>query len=129
MTTPRHSPDSNPGTKSLCQQALRDESSNTQFVPTGCAVQDARAVTNVLDLTRPYRSPGAYQPFGNEVLAALILLADLRDWLTDVEPDLIDAAHRARITWEELALVLRVGDRRAAQRRHARRRWNSESSR
>ncbi|MEV1005225.1 hypothetical protein [Nonomuraea sp. NPDC050202] len=47
-------------------------------------------------------------------------MANLRDWLADVEPDLIAAARDAGVTWEALAPVLRVGDRRAAQRRHAR---------
>ncbi|MFC5821048.1 hypothetical protein [Nonomuraea harbinensis] len=33
----------------------------------------------------------------------LPLLADLRDWLADVEPDLIAAARDAGVTWEALA--------------------------
>ncbi|WP_329431107.1 hypothetical protein OG339_48955 (plasmid) [Streptosporangium sp. NBC_01495] len=49
------------------------------------------------------------------------MLATLRDWLADAEPDLIDVARRAGVTWEELAPVLRIADRRAAQRRRARR--------
>ncbi|MFB4276911.1 hypothetical protein ACBJ59_16580 [Nonomuraea sp. MTCD27] len=80
---------------------------------------DARKITNVRNLTAPYRFDDTRPP-GDEALAALTLPADLRDWLTDVEPDLIAAARDADVTWKALAPVLRVGDRRAAQRRHAR---------
>ncbi|MFI7709083.1 hypothetical protein [Nonomuraea sp. NPDC049480] len=89
-------------------------------MPSGFAVHHARAVTNVYDLTRPYRSPNAYRPSGDEALAALTLLADLRDWLTDVEPALIQAARDAGVTWDQLAPILRVGARRAARGRYAR---------
>jgi hypothetical protein len=34
----------------------------------------------------------ARQPDGDEALAALTLVADLRDWLAEIEPRLIDAA-------------------------------------
>ncbi|MEU8360451.1 hypothetical protein AB0C27_31030 [Nonomuraea sp. NPDC048882] len=70
-------------------------------------------------MTSPYRSKDGPRPSGDEALAALTLLAELRDWLTEVEPDLIDATRQAGVTWEELAPVLRVADRRAAQRRRA----------
>ncbi|MER6002568.1 hypothetical protein ABT120_28615 [Nonomuraea angiospora] len=102
---------------------LQEESPNTRFVPSGLAVHDAGKVTNVHQLTDPYRSESSPRPSGDEALAALTLLADLRDWLADVEPDLITAARDAGVTWEALAPVLRVGDRRAAQRRHARLTW------
>ncbi len=52
--------------------------------------------------------------------ACLTLVADLRDWLDEVEPRLIGAARTAGVTWQQLAGVLRVGDRRAAQRRASR---------
>jgi hypothetical protein len=100
---------------------LRDESPNTRFVPSGYATHDARHITNVHVMTSPYRYEDSPRPTGDEALAALTLLADLRDWLADIEPDLIDAARQAGVTWEELAPVLRVADRRAAQRRRARR--------
>ncbi|GGL57117.1 hypothetical protein GCM10014719_68160 [Planomonospora parontospora subsp. antibiotica] len=58
---------------------------------------------------------------GDDALAALTLLAALRDWLSAVESDFIGAARAAGATWEELAPVLRVAARRAAQRRYARR--------
>jgi hypothetical protein len=99
---------------------LSEESPNTRFVPSGNATHDAGKITNVHNLTSPYRSEHSPRPSGDEALAALTLLADLRDWLADVEPDLIQAARDAGVTWEALAPVLRVGDRRAAQRRHAR---------
>lgn len=59
-------------------------------------------------------------PSGDESLAALTLLAALRDWLAETEPGLITAARAAGVTWDELAGVLRVGDHRAAHRRAAR---------
>jgi hypothetical protein len=99
---------------------LSAESPNTPFVPSGYAAHDAGDITNVHNLTDPYRSAHSPRPSGDEALAALMLLAGLRDWLADVEPDLIAAARDAGVTWEALAPVLRVGDRRAAQRRHAR---------
>ncbi|MFF5211197.1 hypothetical protein [Streptosporangium sp. NPDC000396] len=103
---------------------LREEAPNTQFMSAGNAVHDARAVTNVYDLTGPSRSSGSYRPSGDEALVALTLLAGSRDWLAEAEPALIEAVREAGVTWEQLAPVLRVGDRRAAQRRHARR-WRS----
>ncbi|MGP3920543.1 hypothetical protein [Nonomuraea sp. 10N515B] len=99
---------------------LREESPNTRFVPPGYAVHDAGDITNVHTMTSPYRSEYSPRPSGDEALAALTLLHDLRNWLGDVEPDLIQAARDADVTWDALAPVLRVGDRRAAQRRHAR---------
>ncbi|MFI7709081.1 hypothetical protein [Nonomuraea sp. NPDC049480] len=95
---------------------LSEESPATRFVPSGNASRDAGKITNVHNLTSPYRSEHSPRPSGDEALAALTLLADLRDWLADVEPDLIQAARSAGVTWDALAPVLRVGDRRAAQR-------------
>jgi hypothetical protein len=59
-------------------------------------------------------------PAADQALAALALLAGLRDWLADVEPELIEGARLAGVTWDQLAPVLGVGDRRAAHRRAAR---------
>jgi hypothetical protein len=59
-------------------------------------------------------------PTADQALAALALLAGLRDWLADVEPELIEGARLAGVTWDQLAPVLGVGDRRAAHRRAAR---------
>jgi hypothetical protein len=56
----------------------------------------------------------------DQALAALAPLAGLRDWLADVEPELIEGARLAGATWDQLAPVLGVGDRRAAHRRAAR---------
>jgi hypothetical protein len=44
----------------------------------------------------------------------------LRDWLADVEPELIEGARAAGVTWDQLATVLGASDRRAAHRRAAR---------
>ncbi len=66
------------------------------------------------------RWPQSAQPTADEALTALTLLASLRDWLARIEPRLIDAARAQGVTWEALAGVLRVGDRRADQRRASR---------
>ncbi|MGC5010124.1 hypothetical protein ACLQ2R_05110 [Streptosporangium sp. DT93] len=75
-------------------------------------------LASLLQFTEP--RPHSHTLTGDEALAGLTLLAALRDWLADAEPDLVDAARRAGGTWEELAPVLRVADRRAAQRRRGR---------
>ncbi|MFI9552900.1 hypothetical protein [Nonomuraea endophytica] len=66
---------------------------------------------NIHDKTNPYR------PSGDEALAALTLLAVLRDWPAEAEPDLIEAARAAGVTWEQLAPMLRVGARPSATTR------------
>lgn len=78
---------------------LSEERPNTRFVPSGNAARDAGKVTNVHQLTNPYRSHDSPRPSGDEALAALTLLAELRDWLAGVEPDLITAARDAGVTW------------------------------
>ncbi|GAA2820764.1 hypothetical protein [Nonomuraea rubra] len=78
---------------------LIEESPNTRFVPSGHATHDAGKITNVHNLTDPGRFDDA-RPSGDEALAALTLLADLRGWLADVEPDLIAAARDAGVTWD-----------------------------
>ncbi|MEU8364937.1 hypothetical protein AB0C27_53880 [Nonomuraea sp. NPDC048882] len=57
------------------------------------------------NLTSPYRFTDSPRPSGDEALAALTLLASLRDWLADVEPALIAAARDAGVTWDVLARV------------------------
>ncbi|WUI03991.1 hypothetical protein OHR68_20070 [Spirillospora sp. NBC_00431] len=47
----------------------------------------------------------------------------LHDWLTELKPDFIAAARAAGAIWEQLAPVLRVGDRRAGQRLTAASAW------
>lgn len=65
--------------------------------------------------------PGrAEQLTADEALAALTLTRAVRAWAADLEPDLIEAARTAGVTWEALAPHLGVADRRAAQRRYAR---------
>ncbi|TMR88787.1 hypothetical protein [Nonomuraea basaltis] len=65
---------------------LSEESPNTRFVPSGNATHDAGNITNVHNLTSPYRSQYSPRPSGDEALAALTLLADLRDWLATSSP-------------------------------------------
>jgi hypothetical protein len=68
---------------------------------------------------RPGGRPDALS--ADEALAALTLLAGLRDWLTRIEPALIGAARAGGATWEQLAPVLRGQrpPRRAPPRRPA----------
>jgi hypothetical protein len=96
---------------------LEEESTHARTYPPGLEPHMAGRLAVIADMTRWPRAP---QPDGDEALAALTLVAALRDWLDEAEPRLIDAARAQRVTWEQLAGVLRVGDRRAAQRRATR---------
>ncbi len=96
---------------------LKEESAHARSYPPGLEPHMAGRLAVIAGMTRWPRST---QPAGDEALAALTLVAGLRDWLAEVEPRLIDAARAQGVTWEQLAGVLRVGDRRAAQRRAAR---------
>ncbi|GHF21422.1 hypothetical protein GCM10017786_64250 [Amycolatopsis deserti] len=55
-----------------------------------------------------------------KVLAALEVLRALRDELTAWEPQLIEAAREAGVSWAELAPALGVASRQAAERRYLR---------
>ncbi|AIJ25607.1 hypothetical protein [Amycolatopsis methanolica] len=59
-----------------------------------------------------------YDP--RRVLAALEVLRALRDTLTVWEPQLIEAAREAGVSWAELAPALGVASRQAAERRYLR---------
>lgn len=63
--------------------------------------------------------PGAGPPAGR-VLSALAALRALRDRLDAHEPELIAAARAAGVSWAELAPVLGVASRQAAERRYLR---------
>jgi hypothetical protein len=56
----------------------------------------------------------------DQVLAALALLRRLREQLTGWEPELIAAARELGTSWAELAPVLGVASRQAAERRYLR---------
>ncbi|MEU5217157.1 type III effector protein [Streptomyces sp. NPDC020807] len=56
----------------------------------------------------------------DEALAALLLLRELREQLSDWEPGLIEAARDAGASWAELAAPLGVTSRQAAERRYLR---------
>jgi len=102
---------------------LTDHSERARYYPPGHQHITVSQLTNIADLAEPYRTDWSgtrERVSGDEALAALTLLADLRTWLTEIEPRLLQAARDAGVTWEELASVLGVGDRRAAQRRAAR---------
>jgi hypothetical protein len=96
---------------------LEDESGHARRSPPGLEPHQAARLAVIADMTR---WPQSEQPSADEALAALATLASLRDWLALIEPPLISAARAEGVTWESLAGVLRVGDRRAAQRRAAR---------
>jgi hypothetical protein len=96
---------------------LDEESAHARSQPPGLEPHQAARLAVIADMTR---WPWSAQPDADEALAALTLLASLRDWLAQAEPRLINAARAQGATWETLARVLRVGDRRAAQRRAVR---------
>jgi hypothetical protein len=76
-------------------------------------------VASVYDLVH-WRHGDKPGPTADQALAALALVGGLRDWLADAEPELIEGARSAGVTWDQLATVLGVSDRRAAHRRAAR---------
>jgi hypothetical protein len=98
------------------ERFLREVSERANYHPPGYQWLNAGRIAAITDMTR-WPGPDRPRPTGDEALACLTLLADLRDWLAETEPRLIDAARAAGVTWEALAGVLRVGDRRAAERR------------
>jgi hypothetical protein len=80
---------------------------------TGRAVQPA-AQPAVQPAVQPAAQPAA------QTLAALLALRELRDQLDTWEPELIAAARAAGASWAELAPVLGVASRQAAERRYLR---------
>ncbi|MEU5869595.1 plasmid pRiA4b ORF-3 family protein [Nonomuraea sp. NPDC047529] len=95
-----------------------DPAGGARYVPPGFEPGWFRQLASLAQFAEP--SSWSHTLTGDEALAALTLLAAVRDWLTNAEPDLIAAARQAGVTWDALAPVLRVGDRRAAQRRYTR---------
>ncbi|MDP9843619.1 hypothetical protein [Streptosporangium lutulentum] len=89
-----------------------DPAGEYRWQPPGSEPIYVDQLASLLQFTEP--RPDSHTLTGDEAPAGLTLLATLRDWLADAEPDLIDAARRAGVTWEDLAPVLRVADRRAA---------------
>jgi hypothetical protein len=55
-----------------------------------------------------------------ELLAALTRIRSLREQLTEWEPQLIDAARAAGVSWADLAPALGVASRQAAEKRYLR---------
>lgn len=88
--------------------------------PEGGEHHDVRHFARVLTICPTPGSDRVQVPTAEEAMDALALLATLREWLDDAEPQLVDAAREAGATWEELAELLEVGDRRAAHRRRQR---------
>jgi hypothetical protein len=71
----------------------------------------------------PDDAPGAALPAAlnaNQVLSALTLLRELRTQIAGWEPELIDAARALGTSWADLAPVLGVASRQAAERRYLR---------
>jgi hypothetical protein len=99
---------------------LEKDSPRARYHPPGHQHVAISRLSAIADLASPFRFTGSATPTGDEALASLTLLADLREWLTEIEPQLIEAARAKAVTWEELAAVMRVGDRRAAHRRYMR---------
>jgi hypothetical protein len=73
------------------------------------------------------RAAAAAPGDANEVLAALMLLRQLRDELSDWEPQLIEAARALGTSWADLAPALGVASRQAAEKRYLRVRRTGES--
>ena len=73
------------------------------------------------------RSAAASPGSATEVLAALMLLRQLRDELSGWEPQLIEAARELGTSWADLAPALGVASRQAAEKRYLRVRRTGES--
>ena len=73
------------------------------------------------------RATAASPGDATEVLAALMLLRNLRDELSGWEPQLIEAARALGTSWADLAPVLGVASRQAAEKRYLRVRRTGES--
>jgi hypothetical protein len=63
---------------------------------------------------------GSAEPSAAELLAALVVLRELRDDLTRWEPALITAARELGASWASIAPALGVASRQAAERRYLR---------
>ena len=77
------------------------------------------AVRTAQNTQDPPATEGA-QASSEQVLAALLMLRELRDQLAGWEPGLIEAARAAGSSWADLAHPLGVASRQAAERRYLR---------
>ncbi|NGY64848.1 HSP18 transcriptional regulator [Lentzea sp. NEAU-D13] len=73
------------------------------------------------------RAAAASPGDAREVLAALMLLRELRDELSGWEPQLIEAARALGTSWADLAPALGVASRQAAEKRYLRVRRTGEA--
>lgn len=97
---------------------LQNESRRVRFVPSGYEVHYAGYAVNLHNATR---WPGDDGPLtADEALAGLRLLRAVSEWAEEITPALIAAARHTGTTWEQLAPVLGVADRRAAHRKYDR---------
>jgi hypothetical protein len=74
------------------------------------------------------RAAAASPGDATQVLAALMLLRELRDELSGWEPQLIEAARALGTSWADLAPALGVASRQAAEKRYLRVRRTGESA-
>ncbi|OEV13609.1 hypothetical protein AN218_02725, partial [Streptomyces nanshensis] len=121
MTDDDREPASSPGTFHAAQAALEtiDEAVRTaQTTPPGEAPDAGSDPDPDPD---PDVGSGSGSDAGYEqVLAALLLLRELRDQLAGWETGLIETAREAGASWAELAPPLGVASRQAAERRYLR---------
>ncbi|MFH8739376.1 MULTISPECIES: type III effector protein [unclassified Streptomyces] len=83
----------------------------------------AAALSTIDDAVRAAQTgqhPQDGQASGDQALAALLLLRELREQLAEWEPGLIEAARAAGTSWADLAHPLGVASRQAAERRYLR---------
>ncbi|HKS43617.1 MAG TPA: hypothetical protein VJT49_00615 [Amycolatopsis sp.] len=82
------------------------------------AAKDLREELELVHAVLSEATSGDFDP--RRILAALIVLRDLRAELTAWEPSLIAVARRLGVSWAELAPALGVTSRQAAERRYLR---------
>src|ERR1700759_2917725 len=79
-----------------------------------------RELQSLVDAVRTGSVPGEFADAGGPFIAALTALRELRGVLAGWEPELVEAARAAGVSWALLAPALGVTSRQAAERRYLR---------
>ncbi|MEV0114853.1 type III effector protein [Streptomyces sp. NPDC050844] len=92
----------------------------TSFLAAAAALNAIDEALRTARTSRDGEHPEPGQTGSEQVLAALLLLREVRDQLAGWEPGLIEEAREAGASWADLAHPLGVSSRQAAERRYLR---------
>ncbi|MFC8228971.1 type III effector protein [Streptomyces sp. NPDC057287] len=92
----------------------------TSFAAATAALSSIDGAVRTAQSPTPPSHPASEAATSEQVLAALLLLRELREQLAAWEPGLIEAARKAGTSWADLAHPLGVASRQAAERRYLR---------